>query len=248
MIPNKSLKAVLENPEDYCKQRVLKIVLILNYLEIITFIVRYLIKPLIANAMVTYSTYDEDMLVSLLKTGSEEAFTEIYNRFHQPVYGYLLALVKSPEIAEDLLNEIFLKLWEIREKLDIRVSFSAYLFRICHNKAVDATKKIAGDHQLRDELMRYYQDFYSVSPWSREELYQYDVLEEQAFDSLSPQSRKVYELCRLQGKSYREVAEELQISPYTVKEHMSRALANLRSFLKEKGKIALILILLEKIL
>lgn len=198
--------------------------------------------------MIAYSTYDENMLVSLLKTGNEEAFTEIYNRFHKPVYGYLLALVKSPEIAEDLVNEIFLKVWEVREKLEIKISFSAYLFRICHNKAVDATKKIAGEHQLRAEMMRYYQDFASVTPCSQEELYQYDLLEEQAFDSLSPQSRRVYKLCRLEGRSYREVAEKLQISPYTVKEHMSRALAHLRSFLKERGKIALILILLEKIL
>jgi len=198
--------------------------------------------------MITYSTYDESMLLSLLKKGDEGAFTEIFNRFHRPIYGYLLSLVKSPEMAEDLVGEIFLKLWEIREKLEIRISFSSYIFRICHNKAADAKKKIAGEHKLRAELFRNYQDFCSVAPLSQKELYQYDLLEDQAFSSLSPQSRRVYELCRMQGKSYWEVAEKLQISPYTVKEHMSRALAHLRSFLKEKGKIALILILLEKIL
>ena len=198
--------------------------------------------------MIAYSTYDDEMLVSLLKTGDEGAFTEIYNRYHQPVYGYLLSLVKSTEIAEDLVHEVFLKLWEIREKLEIKINFSAYLFRICHNKAADTTKKIAEERLLRDELLRYYQDFSSAVQLSTEELYQYDVLAEQALDSLSPQSRRVYKLCRWEKKSYREVAEELHISPYTVKEHMSRALTNLRSFLREKGKIALILILLEKFL
>lgn len=198
--------------------------------------------------MIIYSTYDDNMLVSLLKTGNEGAFTEIYNRFHQPVYGYLLSLVKSTVMAEDLVNEIFLKLWEIREKLEIKTNFSAYLFRICHNQAADATKKIAGERLLRAELLRHYQEFSSVEQWSPKELYQYDALAEQALDSLSPQSRKVYELCRREGKSYREVAEELHISPYTVKEHMSKALTTLRSFLREKGEIAVIFILLEKIL
>jgi RNA polymerase sigma-70 factor (ECF subfamily) len=160
----------------------------------------------------------------------------------------LLALVKSPEMAEDLVHEIFLKLWEIREKLEIKTNFSAYLFRICHNKAADATKKIAGERLLRSELLRYYQDFSTDEQRSQEELYQYDALAEQALDNLSPQSRKVYELCRREGKSYREVAEELHISPYTVKEHMSKALTSLRSFLREKGKIAIILVFLERFL
>ncbi len=195
--------------------------------------------------MTTYATYDDSMLVSLLKTGDTMAFTEIYNHFHQPVYGYVLSLVKHSEIAEDLVHETFLKLWEIRGSLEIKVSFSAYLFRICHNKAADAVKKIAGERLLRAELQQHYQNFFMEEQRSPDVLYQYDALAEQALDSLSPQSRRVYELCRREGKTYREVAEALHISPYTVKEHMTRALQTLRSFLRKKGEIVVILILLE---
>ena len=67
----------------------------------------------------SYSTYSDSELLVFLRTGDKKAFEEIYNRYHKPVYRYLVSLVKIPEIAEDLVHEIFVKLWDIREKLVI---------------------------------------------------------------------------------------------------------------------------------
>lgn len=73
------------------------------------------------------------------------AFAAIYKRYYQDVYRYLLILVKVPEIAEDLTHEVFLRIWDRRNQMQIEHSFKSYLLRISHNKAVDMFRKAAAE-------------------------------------------------------------------------------------------------------
>jgi len=184
-------------------------------------------------------------LTKLLRKDDQKALAELYHRYHQPIYRYLISLVKTPQLAEDLVHEVFLKLWNAREKLDIQINFSSYIFRICHNQAYDATMKIARERHLLEELILHYPLNTTDEPRSRAALHQLDLLVDQALDTLTPQCRKVYELCRRQGKSYQQAATELGISPHTVKDHMTKALATLRLFLKDREKLAVIICLSE---
>jgi RNA polymerase sigma-70 factor (family 1) len=187
-------------------------------------------------------------LVNALREGDKEAFAEIYNRFHKPVYRYLISMIKVPEHTEDLVHEIFLKLWEIRQRLDIHTNFQAYIFRVAHNKAVDEIRKMVHDRRLRAELSYKYQELTISQNESPSQLNHYDKLVEQALDSLTPQRRKVYELCRIEGKTYQDAADELNLTHNTVKEHMSKAMASLRHFLAERGELTLAIVLLGNIL
>ena len=195
----------------------------------------------------SYSTYSDSELLVFLRDGDKLAFAEFYNRYHKPVYRYLISLVKVPEIAEDLVHEIFLKLWDIRLKLEIKENFKGYLFWMCHNKAADTTKKLAGERILKNQLLHYYQTLSTVETHTLEQLQRYDNLIEEALNSLSPQRRKVYELCKKQGKSYQEAANELQISTHTVKEHMSYALSALRDFLRQNGEFSFACIVMAQL-
>jgi RNA polymerase sigma-70 factor (family 1) len=195
-----------------------------------------------------YLTYNDAELLRLLKESDKMAFTEIYNRFHKPVYRYLISIVKVEEQAEDLVHEIFLKLWESRETLSVRGAFTPYLFRACHNKAIDAIRKIANDHKLQSDLLKAYENLTVAADHSQEELHRLDNLVEEALDALSPQRRKVYELCRQKGKSYNEAASEMGIAPNTVKDHMSKALSALRQIVQNRGELTIILILMGNIL
>jgi RNA polymerase sigma-70 factor (family 1) len=195
----------------------------------------------------SWSTYTDGELLVFLRDGDKMAFAEIYNRYHKPVYRYLISLVKVPEIAEDLVHEIFLKLWDLRQKLEIKENFKGYLFWMCHNKAADTTKKIAGERMLKDALLfHYYQNIFNVEDQTPEQQQRYDELIEEALNSLSPQRRKVFELCKKQGKSYQQVADELQISTNTVKEHISYALASLRDFFRQRGEFSIVLMMISK--
>jgi len=164
----------------------------------------------------------------------------LYIRYHRPAYGYLIAQIKSPEPTQDILHEIFLKIWEIRGRLELKVSFPAYLFGICRNKAVDFIRSIAADQTLRVALLQQYRTVMHRPPTSQKEWTRMDELEEMALSSLTPQRRAVFELCRKQGKSYQQAAEELGISHQTVKEHMAKALSSLRSFIQRYGDLALV--------
>jgi RNA polymerase sigma-70 factor (family 1) len=191
------------------------------------------------------SSSTDEALLTLLRGGSKDAFTELYNRYHEPVFRYIAGSVKIPQLAEDLVHEVFMKLWDRKDRLEIRDNFAGYLFRVCHNLVADTLKKIAGERALKDQLIHQYQ-YLSSEHYSEEELQQLDGLVEEALQSLSPQQRVVYELCKKQGKSYLEVATELNISANTVKEHMSKSLFKLREFLRDKGKLGLFFILFEK--
>jgi RNA polymerase sigma-70 factor (family 1) len=187
-------------------------------------------------------------LLAFLRNGNKLAFEEIYNRYNKHVYRYLISLINVPEFAEDLTHEVFIRVWDIREKLEIKDSFRGYLFRICHNKAADMVKKIAKERQLTNRLVHHYQSFSEAEHHTLKELERFDALVEEALNSLSPARRRVYELCKQQGKSYQEAAEILQISPNTVKEHMAQALSSLRSFVRDKGQFAVFILLLQELL
>lgn len=176
------------------------------------------------------------------------AFAELYSRYSHETYNYILTLVKVPDLAEDLVQDVFIKIWDVRERLEIKQNFRSYLFRICHNSAVDMNKKIASSRQLFNQLVYHYQVIPDLEHYSQEELLRYDSLVEEALNSLSPQRRRIYELCRKEKKSYEEVASELGISPNTVKAHVTQTLSLLRSYISKHTKLPLLILLMQKIL
>lgn len=197
--------------------------------------------------MLLYSTYNDEQLLELLQNADEKAFEAIYERYHKSVYAYLAGFVKDTALAEDLTHEVFIKVWDIRGRLQLHSSFSSYLFRICHNKAINALQKIAVDNRLRYGVLYHLQTLSALHTQDAAALKEYDQLLEDALDTLPPQRRKVFLLCREEGKTYDETAAELGISRNTVKEHMVKAQKALRTFLGEKGEIAFMLLLIANI-
>jgi len=191
--------------------------------------------------MKDHSTYTDEQLLPMLAGSDQQAFTGLYNRHHTGIYNYQLAFVKIPSIAEDLTQEVFLKIWEARKRLQIHTSFASYIYRISRNTAIDFMKKIAADRKLRNEIILHKQSFLPDSSNGLLLAKEYNHLYKQAIDSLSQQRRTVFLLCREEGKTYKEAARLLGISRHTVKEHMTKSLHSLRNFLSEKTESALLL-------
>ncbi|HRP57368.1 RNA polymerase sigma-70 factor [Agriterribacter sp.] len=186
--------------------------------------------------------HTEAWLLDQLKNGSEAAFTQLYDRYHRGIYAYLLGFVKVSSLAEDLVHEVFMKIWEARERMEITTSFSAYLYRISRNKAIDALKKIAKDATLRKEVLEW-MDPCTTDP-ENDRLNRYEALYRDAVAALTPQRRKTFILCKEKGKTYEEAALELGISRNTVKEHMVQSLRFLRAYFAEKEQLTLLIIAL----
>ncbi|MBS0031572.1 RNA polymerase sigma factor [Chitinophaga sp. 22321] len=172
---------------------------------------------------------EEAVLLRKLQQGDAEAFITLYNQYYPSLYTYILHFVNVPEFAEDALQEVFIKIWEIRERINPALSFSGYLYRITRNHVFKSIKKITADEALRLQVMQQLQqqanDADTRLLWK-----QYETLLHEAIRQLPPQRQKVFRLCREESKSYEEVAMELGISRNTVKEHMVLAVKSIKFF------------------
>ena len=168
----------------------------------------------------------EKELTHRLIRGDIGAFNEIYQKYFHPVYCNALKISRETSVAEDVLQEVFITLWEKRATIDPESSLAGWLFVVCYHKSVNILRK-----KLRESLL--YKELKAPEENSMEEEMKYETqwkIFENALSCLSPQRRKVFELCKLQGKTYEEAALELRISKYTVKEYLSSAVASIKEY------------------
>jgi RNA polymerase sigma-70 factor (family 1) len=170
-------------------------------------------------------------LASRLRNNDINAFNTLYWEYHAAVYANALKLIKDPVIAEDIVQEVFVTVWGKRHTIDPEQDLVGWLFVISYHKTIDQLKR-----KLKEALAH---RNISISIEDNSILVSADLKEEQltaieeAMEQLSPQKRKVFELCKVQGRTYKKAAEELHISKYTVKEYLSEALVSIRKYIGE---------------
>jgi RNA polymerase sigma-70 factor (ECF subfamily) len=187
--------------------------------------------------------YDEKELLDRLRQGEQQAFTQLYHLYSERLYGNLLKLVKSPAVAEEILQDIFIRIWEKRQTIDIHTSFRSYLFRIGENKVIDFYRRARRDKDLYAYIKAAATEQYThieESLLSRENA----ELLQTAIGALPPQRRQVFELCKLQGKSYQEVSGLLNISVSTINDHIVKATRSIRQHIWSRHGTAGALLLL----
>jgi len=181
-------------------------------------------------------------LIMKLQQSQVTAFDALYWKYHEPVYRNILKFTKDPVVAEDILQEVFTRLWEKRLAINSDQSVAGWLFVVSFNLSVNHTRK-----RLREQTA--HKKLFAVAPENEllpvglqlyEEQYR---LMKQAIDQLSPQKRKIVTLCKLEGKTYEEAAGELNISRNTVKEHLSAAMVNLNEYVRKNATQASIVLM-----
>lgn len=172
---------------------------------------------------------EEIRLVAALHEGRVEAFDALYRMYFPAVYANILHLVKEAAAAQDIVQEVFIRLWEKRASLQAGQPVGNWLFVVSYNRSLNHLRsslrqrlKIA---QLVPDTTETDQEEWQVTS------IQLDMLEK-AIEKLPPQRKKVFMLCKMQGKTYAEAASELQISHYTVKEHISKASRFIRDYVR----------------
>ena len=186
---------------------------------------------------------NEQALLTQLQEGDATAFDQLYFRYSNRIYGRLLRMTKSVEVSEELLQDVFMKVWEHRDRINPALPFRAYLFRIAENLISDYYRRAAKDRRVYEHLLRvgtaHEQPFDEAC---EHQLYQkkLDRLQE-ALGRLPGKCREVYTLCKIEGKSYREVALQLDMSTATISNHMTKANKLLRLHLNIPAIVALII-------
>lgn len=172
----------------------------------------------------------QNQLLTRLKQGDESAFNDLYKAYSKPIYLRMMYLVKDADAVDELLQELFIKLWVNREKLDTDKSFQSYLYTIAQNLVYNYFRKIASDQSLVRSLLLKSVDHYLNGEELLENKEASHLLQ-QAIDQLTPQRKQVFNLCKMEGKSYEETGEIMGISVATVNSHMTKSLQSVKEYL-----------------
>ena len=174
---------------------------------------------------------------------SDESFKCLFDNYKNRLYGYVLTITHSHYTAEEITQEIFIKLWLCRDILSQVENLDGYIFTIARNKTLNHLRKAAYDVRLLKELQaQALSAGVSNNIEERALASEYDRLLQDALARLSPQRRLVYLLSRQRGLDHAEIAHQLQLSRNTVKNHMVEALRFIRHYFVEHGSILVVLL------
>ena len=184
------------------------------------------------------------ILLNQLRDGKETAFNKLYSYYFQPIYRKVLFMVKEEIITDELVQELFLKVWEKRETIRVGESFQGYLVTIAHNLVYDYFRKVAKDKRMITQLLLNATDYYLHSDKIFEDSERTKILM-QAIDELSPQRKVVFISCKFEGKSYQQTSEDLGISVATVNTHMTHSFKKVKEYMIKNYRVSSVLIIIS---
>jgi RNA polymerase sigma-70 factor (ECF subfamily) len=179
--------------------------------------------------------YEEKELLTRIAAGDKHAFKELYRYYLNDAYSLALTFLHVPQAAEDIVQELFIKLWLKKEQLPEIEQFKAYLMVSLRNMLINELDKMKTrtTHERQSRRLIYS----PVTPEDEAEATNLRSLVAKALEQLSPQQRTVYRLSREQGMDISGISRELQLAPKTVSNILSQVLRHLRSYLHEYGYI-----------
>ncbi|NGM67179.1 RNA polymerase sigma factor [Sphingobacterium sp. SGR-19] len=191
-----------------------------------------------------YVELSEIALLDLVKQDDQGAFRELYNRYSGKLYGNILRMTKSKDTADDILQSVFIKIWENRFAIDTMRSFKSFIYQIAQNTVFDNFRKEARLRVLASSVAHQREELeQSESPtekWIGAK--EYKTMLENAVSQLPPRRREIYQLCKLEGLTYDQVSEIMGISTSTINDHIVKASKALREHLTQSRYYTLLLL------
>jgi RNA polymerase sigma-70 factor (ECF subfamily) len=183
-------------------------------------------------------------LILLVSAGDVGAFRRVFDKYRNKIYSIAWKIAGEKTIAEDVVQEVFIKLWLHKENLATVENFNAYLNTIVRNHIFNSLRKVANEQtflqKLRPPQLQYNKEVFDSVCY-----HELENLVHQAICQLTPQQKKVYNLSRLDGLKHEEIAEKMGISRSTVKGHLVGALSHIKSFLLANGESLVIIIAVQ---
>lgn len=189
--------------------------------------------------MKDYLLYSDEELMQEIKADNMFAFDVLYKKYSRRIYKFGFSILKSQEEAENLIQDVYLNLWENRHKVAEDSSVKSYLFTIAYNSSISIIRKKARESQF----VEYLKTLQEVNEDPVNVALEYNELTnklDEIIKVLPRRQREVYLMHRVEGLKYNEIAERLNISVNTIENHMSRALRTIREKLGDYSLIAIL--------
>jgi RNA polymerase sigma-70 factor (ECF subfamily) len=182
---------------------------------------------------------DEKELLLLVAAGNEQAFRKLVLDYSGLVFKFIYQHIEDRPLAEEIVQDIFVKLWLKRETLPHIQSFRSFLLVVCRNHAFNAIKKMVRE---KNKEWEWQQDV--VQPDAEEYHHQelLFTLMQEAVDHLPPQQQKAWTLCRHQGFKYEQAAIEMQVSKDAIKKYLQYAHVSIKKYMSAKLPMAMLLL------
>ena len=163
--------------------------------------------------------------VEEIKGGNKLAFEEVYHKYHQRFYFYVLKRTASEELAEETVQMAFIRIWEKRTGLSAAFPIEVQLARVARSIMIDTLRRKAAERKVLDVVKHNTEAITAGDPVADKQLREKVTA---TIENLPPECRKIYMLSREEGLTYSQIAEHLSISPKTVENQVSKALKTLR--------------------
>ncbi len=173
----------------------------------------------------------DKILLARLQKGDKKAFEEIYIMLKEPALKFCIMLLKDEEEARNLVQDVFIKIWAKRASVNPELNFTSYLFTVIKNGAFDYFKLLKKNEVMKEQFRKRMEMQYRRDESEKEQKL---LMVKRAIENLSPARKKIIKLNIEEGKSYQEIAEELNISKNTVKNQLVKA----KQIIREQLKIA----------
>lgn len=186
--------------------------------------------------------YHEEALLKQIAQEDERAFRIIFDHYRDAIYSFALKVTHRETTAEEIVQDVFVKIWIHRSHLPEVRHFGNFLFIIARNAAFNSLRQLAKERKVTSEPSEQVADV-ALSPENIVLQRDYDKLLQQAIAQLPPQQKLVYTLSRQYRLTREEIAAQLNIAPGTVKAHMAQALQSLRLYIKTHDAGLLLLLI-----
>jgi RNA polymerase sigma-70 factor, ECF subfamily len=183
-------------------------------------------------------------LILLLQKGDRVAFYHIYERYSKRLYGFVLRYIKQDADAEEIIQEVFVKIWEARNRIDAYSSFESFLFTVAYNTTISLLRKRVSENKYINYLKTLQQPDVSYEVDNEIRFNELNEKVNSLLDQLTPRQKEIFLLSRQEGLTHDEIAGKLEISLNTVKKHMTNTLAFLKSHIDTSLTINLFFVFL----
>ena len=190
----------------------------------------------------------EKELLAQVSAGDEQAFRDLFHSYYGQLYHYIFGFIKSKQVAEELVMDVFLKIWLGRDIIPQIHNFSAFLFRVAHNKSIDFLRSVARDPKFQDLLWKNIQPANNAPADSSILVQEYEDKLREAVSLLPPQRKKVYQLSREQDMTHDQIAAQLNLSKHTINNHIVEAQRFIRTYLSKSFDIAFLIAIMPTVI
>jgi RNA polymerase sigma-70 factor (family 1) len=187
---------------------------------------------------------DDESIWRNIQQKDLKTFERYYKEHYKSFFLIACKYLEDSNLAEEVVNDVFMKIWEDGNNISVEVSLKSYIYRAVINRSINLLQKIKKEQQLQEELPFVFDQSYEMMKIEENEL---AIMLYAAIDNLPQQCRKVFELSRFEHLKQQEIADQLGISIKTVKNHITHALKELNKNLDNYMIIIILTLLLIEI-